>query len=312
MNLNDKTKAITETALTTTLMVAFALIGLYIIPTVIIFYPIPFIVIGVRHGTKYNILAIVASTLIVTMLTNIIIGIILLTSFGFLAISFAYMLKRKYTPSQIMILNCGLALISMLLSITLFDIISGTSFIAQIEFSLNSFFALDLEKINTMGLSNYEISQFKDLLEITKDNMILLIPFSIMVSSVLTTYIVYWGSAAILRRFGYTNIKRPKLKLFNLPRNAILGSLVMILGSMIIKSLNLFYYETIFKNIKALILFVFFLQGFSVFVYFIDKLKFNKIVKVILIAMAVINLPLVALVGFIDVIFDLRKLRRAK
>ncbi|MTI46225.1 DUF2232 domain-containing protein [Sporosalibacterium faouarense] len=311
MNLGEKTRAIAETSITTTLMVAFALIGLYFIPTVIIFFPIPFIVIGVRHGTKYNILALIASSLLIGVLTNLIIGLLMFITFGFLSISFSYMLKRKFKQNNVLIFSFGVALVSILLSITMFDVISGTSLIESMEGYLNDVLTMQVEGLKGLDISSYELSQMEDYMKSLFDYMLVLFPFFILTSAIVTTYVVYWGAVVVLRRFGYKNITLAKFKLFNLPKHIILGSVIMILGSIIIKYIKVLYFESIFINITAIIIFVFFLQGLAVIIYFMDKFKLNKVLKVILVILAIINSAVISLVGLIDVLFNLRKLGKS-
>ena len=54
--------------------------------------------------------------------------------------------------------------------------------------------------LKEMQLSTYEMSMIKDLLIGTVESIIIMIPATIIISSVFIVYLNYWMSTAILRR----------------------------------------------------------------------------------------------------------------
>ncbi len=315
MNVNNSTTALTEAAIIAAIMVVFVLFGIYIFPIVLMIYPVPFIILGIRHGSKYNILSMIASSIIVGMFTDITMAMILFIVFGLLAISLTYMIRRKYNTSQIVMFNTAVALISMLIAVAILNYITGTSLISDIEASLSQVLEIQLNTIKDMGLSSYEIIQMTDVLKTAHSYMILLIPFFLIISSMFSAYINYWLSVVVLRRLGNKQIAIPRFKFFSLPRNIILGAFVIFLASALIRYLEILYYDPILINVIGLLIFVFFLQGLAILVYLIDKLKFYKIIKGALIVLAIINFVFIAILSFIgmlDIVFDFRKLRKSK
>lgn len=310
MNLTNSTKAIIEASITSILMAAFALLGLYIFPTALIFYAIPFIVIGVRHGTKYSIYSLAITSLMIAVITNGITAIMLFVTFGFLAISFGYMIRRKYPPLKILVFNFGIGLISILLALTFYEIISGIKFINGMEEFFSNALNIYVESIKNAGFSSNEVTQMKEVLEEMFDLTTLLVPFLVIASSILTTSIAYWGSAVVLKKFGRKDISMISFKHLRLPKHIILGSVVMLVGSFVIRVLGILYSEAILINTFAIIMFVFFLEGLSVIAYFMDKFKFNIILKILIVILSIINSVIISVVGFIDVIFNLRKIEQ--
>lgn len=313
MNLNNKTTALTEGAIITGLMVVFALIGIYFIPLTTILFPIPFVILGVRHGTKYNTLSLIAASLIIGMIVDVISGAILFITFAPLSIALAYTLKRKYSTSQIVVLSTGVTLISIIFMISFLGIISGVDFLTEIETSFNQTLKLQINAIKSMGISPYEISEMEDMLKATLEYIILIIPSIMIISSVFIAYISLWLSSSILRRLGDKRPVIPKFTRFKLPHNIILGVLIILLGTMALRYFKLLYYETIFINVIVLFSFVFFLQGLAVIIFLMNKMKLNKILRSILIALIIISVPLsfvVSIIGILDNMIDFRKLKR--
>ncbi len=314
MNLNDNTNRLTETAIIITLMTIFIIIGLNFLPLILMLYPIPFVILGVRHDVKHSLVSIIASTILIGILVDIFTGLFILVVFGSSAMVLAYLIEKKYKPYKTIGLSAAISALSVVAIIAIISYISGISFSDQMESFFNEAYNIQVKIMEGMQLSGQQQNQLKDILKYTIDYTILIIPSIIIVFSIFTSYINYWLSVSILRRMGYNNIKQmPEFKYFSLPRNIILGSAVMFFGTMILRYFKFLYYDTILLNIVTILSFVFFVQGLSVIVYLIDKINIHKIIKIILITILIIYFPvsmIISLLGVIDVIFDFRKLRR--
>ena len=315
LNLGEKTTRIAETAIITTFMTLIIIFGFNMFPIIILFYPIPFIILGVRHKTKYNIYSILASSILIGILTDIFTGLLIFLVFGLISIIITYMINKKHRSQDILIGGAIATIVAILISIAIIGYITGISFLSQINATLSESMKLQLEILREMDLSTYELTLFKDFLTVTTDYMIILIPATIVISSVFVVYMNYWMSTAILSRLGHKTVEIPKFMHFRLPSNAIMGSAVIIVAAILFRSMKLFYYETIFINAVVLISFVFFMQGLSVVVFLMNRKKMHKIVKAILIFLIIVNMPLsimVSIIGLLDVVLDFRKLKKVE
>lgn len=163
------------------------------------------------------------------------------------------------------------------------------------------------------GLSNYEMYQTKDILENAYEYMVLVIPSAVIIFSLLTAYLNSILSIFILRKLRYGIVFVPRFSYFKLPSNFILGVIVIYLGVFLLKQLKVFYYETIFINVSALISFAFFLQGLAVLIFLINKSRLNQVGKVIFIVLLILSFPLsaiISMVGFLDIIFNFRGIKK--
>lgn len=315
LNLGNKTKGITEAAIITAFMTILAIIGHLMFPVIILLYPVPFIILGVKHKTKYNIYSILVSSLLIGILIDMFTGIFTFIVFGLLSIVITYMINKKYKPQQILVGSSIVTLISTLISLGVIGYITGVSFLSQINASLTENMMSQLNILKEMELPSYEMSLIKDVLLVTKEYIIIIIPAALIITSVFIVYINYWMATAILKRLGYKTVEIPKFSNFRLPSNIIMGSIVVVVAASLIRYMKLFYYETIFVNTLLLISFVFFIQGLSVIAFLLNKLRIHKIVKVIMIIVIVINVPLslvVSILGLLDVGIDFRRLRKAE
>lgn len=307
---NDKTRSFIETILIITLMTLYVLLGIYFIPVIIILYPIPFIILGIRHGIKYNLIAIVASSILISILIEPFTGLFIFVAFAPLSIFIVYMIKEKKDFHEIFGFSILITIASFLATIFIMGKISGVDFIASIDQSLSETLKAQINMLKDKGLSESEIYNFKDILKNAYDYFSLVVPSTLIIFSGFTAYINYLLSAVILKNLGYGKIDVPKFSYFRLPGNIILGTIVIFLAVFLMKVFKILYYDAIFVNVTVLASFVFFLQGFAVILFSINKLIRNKFLRVLLV---IFMLPLgmfISFIGFLDAIFDFRKIKR--
>ncbi len=315
LNLGEKTTRIAEAALITTFMTLLVIIGYGVFPIIILLYPVPFIILGVRHKTKYNIYSILASSILIGIIVDIFTGALIFLVFGLISIVITYMINKKYRPQQILMGGTITAIVTTLLSMVIIGYLTGTSILTQISTTLMESVKAQLNMLKEMELSSYELSTFKDILLSTVEYAIIIIPTTLIISSAFIVYINYWMSTAILKRLGYKTVEIPRFMYFNLPSNIIVGSIVTIAAALVVRYMKILYYETIFINTLILISFVYFMQGLSVAVFVMNKRKMHKITKAILVFLIIINVPLsliISFVGLLDVVIDFRKLNKVE
>ncbi len=312
MNLEDNTKKMTETALITTLMVILVFIGVYALPIVLIFYPVPFIVLAVRRDIKYSIFSIIASSLIVCMLMDIFTGLFIFLLFGAVAIALAFMMKKGYEPYKTVVISSAVGVFIIVLAINITAYITGVSFISQIESLFNEVINMQTEIIRDINLTQSQITEMTNILKTTFDRFILIIPSVIIICSVLNSYINYWLSSSVLKRLGHKVEQVPSFMYFRLPENIVLGTIVIFGGTLIINYLKVFYYDTLMLNVITILSFVFFIQGLAVITYLLNKIKLNKIVRAISLFFIIVYAPIslmISVVGFFDSLINFRKLK---
>lgn len=304
-----------EIILAIAMAIIFMLIGMYYISWFMFFYPVFFIVIGVRHGLNYNILSLLISNFIIAMVVGIGASICILLAFGPLSIVLSYAIKNRKKSFDIISVSTVALFVSLISIIIIMKGIADVNVITQLEEFFSQTINTQTKVLQDMDLSSYEISKAVDLLEESIEYTILILPSIIMISSLVITYLNYLISALILRVLGYGIISIPKFSRFQLPQNILLGIGTMLLGVFILKSLNLFYYETILMNIVVIVIFMFFAQGLAVIDYKLAERNMAMFLRVLLFIILIVLLPLgwlIAVFGLLDVIIDFRKLRKPK
>ncbi|MBS4536970.1 YybS family protein [Clostridium sp. D2Q-11] len=310
MNLNDKTTMITESAVIVTLMTIFVFLGLYLMPIILFLYPIPFVILGVRHNVKSSMVTMLASFILVAILIDPLTSVFVTVMLGLLAIILPFMINREYSSYNIIVVGTLGSFLSIATTLIVSGYVVGVKFYDMLKLNFDSILNTQKNLLNEMDLSSYQVEEMIDIFSQGFDYTLLIFPTVLILFSLFNTYINYWISAAVLKRLKYKDIKVPIFSNFRLPSNIILGIAVIGIGASIINYYKLFYYDTITLNIYVLAMFIFFLQGLAVIMYLLNKTKIRSILKGFIIGILVLSgglMPIIALIGLVDTIFDFRR-----
>ena len=314
MNLKkNRTKAFLESFLMIGLGTLYILLGINYIPIINILYPVFFVILGVRNGIEYNAVSIIISALLVGAFVDNYTCLFILIAFAPFSIVLNYMIVKRKKASETIIASTITLLVSYVLALTLLSKIAGVTFINELEDSLQLVLKGQLDLLNEMGLSSYQMYETKGLLESMYEYLVLIVPSIIIMFSAIAAYLNSLISILILRKLGYGISQVPKISNFRLPNNIILGMFVIYAGVFLLKFLKIFYYETIFMNVSVLISFVLFLQGLSVIIYFLNRSRLHPAIRFIFIILLIISIPLsaiISIVGFLDIIFNFRGIKK--
>ncbi|MGM0396405.1 MAG: YybS family protein [Bacillota bacterium] len=295
-------------------VVLVGLLSVYLTTFALVLYPVGVVVYGIKNGLNPAAVVITIASLIIGFGTgDLINGIILLVLFGPLSIALVYGMKKRKKPLQVLVTGALVYFTSALVVFYIADTITGLSIIKQLENTFKETLFIQLEMMDGMGLSNYEIDSARRMLEDAYKYIILILPSLLMFMAVLISYINYILTVWLLRKLGIGIIQMPWLHRFTVPNNFGIGVLVMFLGVLIGRSLDGTYYDTIFLNLLVIVGMVFILQGLAVMNYFMIKWKMNAFIRGVVIFMAIAVSPVltaISLIGGVDFVIDFRKLRR--
>lgn len=312
---NNKMKKVIEILLIVSIATVLMLLGIYYMPLqfLIFLYGIPFVVIGIKYEINISIISMILSTFVIGLLTDKLSGLFLLIIFLPLNISLIYTIKSRKKPLEIMAISTVVLIVSFFVIFSIIGDMTGVSIVNQIEEFLTHALNTQLELLEEMDLSSYEMFKLKDTMEDKLKEVLLIIPSTIMIFSLIMTYINYTISVLILRKLGYGIVYIPQFSRFKLPNNILLGIGIMFLGTFILKIFELFHYETIFINITLLASFVFFIQGLAVIDYKLKAKNRNWFLRLLALLFFIILIPLgsiITFLGVLDIIFDFRGIRK--
>lgn len=318
MNRNIKTSSMTEAAMISGILVIFAYISTFLISLLMFFYPVPAIILAKRRGMKYAVLSLVAADLIITMLLGVQIGVSFIVLFSPLAIALSYGICKDENPNKTIMYGAAAFMISFVVMILLMQFLMGINFIQQMVQMTSESFNI-YKEILLKTANNMDADKFKDTLKYIEDTSVVMtsfisqqFPSMLISSSVLMAAINYFAVAKFAKRFKIDIRQHEGLSYFSFPNTFILAMAGLILLSFLLSVFKI-NVVVIQMNLFMVCYMAMFVQGFAVTKFYLYKLNINKLGRTLILISVLLMAGFaqaLALIGIVDLVFDLRKIRR--
>lgn len=216
-------KSTTESGLLVAITVIMALMAVYMPIAGIaaaMLWPLPIIVLIVRHGIKYGILSIVAASVIMSIVISPMSAVHMAATFGPTSLALGYGFYKKLSAARILFYGLIASLAGTFLTAGLAILITGVNPLAMAEQlesmkeAANSAFAM----YGTMGLSAAEIEQSKKEFMTSLEYVTLLLPVVFLLSGMLTAWLNFAVGGKVLRRLGHQVSELPPFDEWRLPK----------------------------------------------------------------------------------------------
>jgi len=309
-----RVRPMVEGGLLAAIVIIFAMVSIYlpIIGSLVsLFLPVPIILLGVRHGYKWSILA----TLVAGIFSAMLIGPLkasVVIGFGLIGIVLGYAFRMNFSPMKTILWSFIAVLISNIALLWLGDLTTGVNFLEEYRV----FIAKIIEEIitidQTKGISEETLAQLVAIKPIMIKIYQMAIPSMILMVCAGETFAIFFIAKVVLKRFGYTIEDFPPFRNWMLPdciAYFFILSLVMIYWGYS-RELAIIYNSGI--NIGLLSGIALLVQGISLFYYVGDKYNLSRVVKGIILLLILSNLFLISVLIYFaiaDIIIDYRRLR---
>jgi uncharacterized protein YybS (DUF2232 family) len=312
---DNNTRALANSALATALSVIIAIIGLFVplLSFASLLWPVPIIIIIKRYGMRYGIYSTVASGLIVGMVSEPLYAVYVIFGFGAVGLAIGFGVVRDYSASKTIIVASLASLASKVLLIFAATEIMGVNPIeVQLE-TMKKAFEFSTEFYNNIGIDKAE--DIKNMFMGSLDLIKITLPAILIFASALDSFLNYTVARVVLKRFKLYLKPFPPFGEWRFPSNVSFGFLLLVALTFIGGYFGLQNTQVIMSNIFLLFNLVFLIQGLSLVYYFLTSKGIGKAIKIILLVIIAFN-QMFALItvfaGLLDVIFDFRKLNKAK
>lgn len=288
-------------------------IGLNLFPIILFLFPLAFIVIGVKFNLRESFMSILMTSLLVGIIVDPPSGIVLFAIFGPMSLLIAYGIRKRKKAVEIIIPSSIVIFVLIIISFMIFGNESGV--LDQLEEDFQSYAGMQMTRLEDMELTNIESFRIMEELENDYQDILAILPSFFIIMSVFISYINYYFSTLILRRLGLGIRDNPQFSEFSLPKNFILGTLIMFLTIYLLNRFDGVSARMIYLNVLFLVVVLFLIQGLSVLDHQLRKRRVNSIIRIIVIAMIIfapLIISIMVIVGMVDLIFDFRKLRKRR
>jgi uncharacterized protein YybS (DUF2232 family) len=317
MNRNIKTSSMTEAAMISGILVIFAYISSFLIPLLIFFYPVPAIILAKRRGVKYAVLSLAAADIIITMLLGVQIGFTFVLLFSPLAIALSYGICKDENPNKTIMYGALAFMISFVVMIFMMQFIMGINFIQQMvemtkeSINMSKEILLKTSTSSNTDKLNETLKYFEDTGKVMTTYVSQQFPSMLISASVVTSAINYFAVGKFAKRFSIDIRPHEGLSNFSFPNTFIMAMAGLLVLSYLLSVFKI-NVNVIQMNIFMICYMAMFIQGFAVAKFYLMKWNVNKFSRVLILMSLLLMAGIaqaIALVGIVDLIFDIRKIR---
>ena len=204
------------------------------------------------------------------------------------------------------------AMTGVALVFLMFWSMTGATFFEVLNLSLNQ---ISIEDVNLssyymMGLGDLEPDAMQLALDNVKEMTKLAFPGTLIVFCLVIAYLNYAMISWVIGKTGKKISVLPPFRVFSLPKNIVIGSLIIYLLSYITVSMGIIDKSLMMFSLELLFTFVFSIQGLAVIFYFGYLKKIPKFILLIVSGIFILTWlgqTFLFLLGLTDLILDIRK-----
>ncbi len=324
MKTQYNTRALVESAIFASITVIIGVLTFYI-PVfyfMSIFWVIPTVIISYKNGFKYSFISGIGASVILMMFIGPLSGLTSFIQIILPGIFFGYFLSKIKKQQNLIICSTAVNIICLLITFCLSAFIVGQDPVVFLNKSIDTVmvqFSASIDQAKTMyqsiGLSKEQIAMLSNMKEMLKFAKQLII-FALLLFGILSSLFNYWLTIKFLKRLKIKVPETEPLSEWHLTQGGLIGVSVLTMGS--IGIVSLVRNEIVFmicSNMLYLLVYWFWFLGIATAAFYIKKNKLPKFLNIFVVFFSITNsilLFLFAIIGYVDAIFDFRKLRVKK
>ena len=305
--------SMTESGLLAAITVVMALIGVYVplLGTVaILMWPLPILILIVRHGLRWGVMAVVVSGLLTAALVEPVVSLRLALAFAPGGIALGLGFRNEWSPVRTLVTGIVASMASKLAALALLFAITGVEPFSMQFDMMEASFDQTIEFYRGVGMSEDQLSEVRTNLTDNLSLMRLLIPLMVVLMGLMDTMVNYWIGGKVLRRLGHDVKTLPPFTEWRLPPVFVYVFAFSLIGAYwgTTRNIDLLYRASL--NLSMLATFAGMIEGISVYFYASKHFRWPKFLTMFIITFVMLNTFLVrilCLVGLFDMVIDYRK-----
>ena len=296
--------------------ILFALVSVYI-PFIGAFvnliWPVPIILLGVRHGYKWSLMATIVAGILIAILLHPLHAVGVAIGFGLTGIALGHCFRRNFTPVASVLAGSAASLVSKMIVLGISAAVLGINPLADHSEARAGAIDQAIELYRNFGMKEEELAKVAESLRAMIDMMKLILPAGFVMASVFDTYLNFIVARAVLRKLGHKIAAFPPFSTWNFTGKALLGFILSLLLLYWGKSRNWELVANAGLNLQVTCSMLFIVQGLSVAAFFAARYNVPRFILWVAGVMALTNgfiMQAFVFAGAFDIVFDFRKLRR--
>ena len=296
--------------------ILFALISVYI-PIIGAFinliWPVPIILLGVRHGYKWSLMATAVAGILIALLIHPLHAVSVAVGFGLTGIVLGHCFRRKYRPVTSVLIGSVASLVSKLIVLGISAAVLGINPLADQSAAMSKAIEQAISVYRSFGMKETDLAQITENMRGMLELMKLILPAGLALASVVDTYLNFLVSRSVLRKLGHHIDPFPAFSRWSLYPVVLYVFIVSVLMLYWGKSRDITWLADAGLNLQVASSMLLMLQGLSMIFFYSLKYQVPKFIRWMLVVFVLSNgfiTQMVVFAGAFDIAMDFRKLRR--
>lgn len=281
-------------------------------PFINLLWPVPIILLGVRHGYKWSMLATVVAGLIIAMLVQPLEAVTVVIGFGLIGIVLGHAFRMEFGPGKTILWGTIASLLSKVALLGIGIASTGINPFDMQGDAMAQMINQTIEIYRNFGIPEDKITELTTNLNTIIKFVEIAFPSAFILGSIVDTFVNFLIAKVVLKKLGHTIADFPPFKHWTLPSYIVyffaVGLVMIYWGQS--REITLLYNSGI--NLYMLASTILLVQGLSLFNYVVDKYNLSRWTRSIILVLILTNGLLAQMVicaGAIDTIIDYRRLR---
>lgn len=305
-----------EGGILSAIAILFALISVYI-PFIGAFvnliWPVPIILLGVRHGYKWSIMATVTAGLLIAILIHPMHAIAVAIGFGMTGIVLGYCFRKNWTPVVSVLLGSVASLCSKIIVLSISAAVLGINPLADHSEAMNKAVEQAIALYRNFGMKESDLEQVAEGMKGMLAMMKLILPAGFALASVVDTYLNFLVSRAVLRKMGHQIGTFPEFRRWNFTVYVLYAFILSVLLLYWGKSREIELLATAGLNLQVVSSILLMIQGMAVVFFHGQKREMPRLILWLFVFMVFTNnliMQIIVFTGAFDIAFDFRRLKK--
>ncbi|MGE5592321.1 MAG: YybS family protein [Betaproteobacteria bacterium] len=303
------TRTLVESALLVAMATIFCVLDAYV-PVFALVYPLPIVVLVVRHGVEAGVWATAVTIAATSMVVGFAQGLTVLAKVGIIGITLAWCIRQRFAPLRTLLLTCVAVAVAMALIFGFGAWLGGFS-LAAVEETFRKSLSSAMDFYRSLGMSETQLQQVQTQMSQFIETAKIILPASIAMAIVGVAGVNYLLARLVLGRLGYKMEEIPPFAKWRVSWPFGWGYIAALVLSMVGQATGVSLLWRAGANLLSLFSTLFLVQGLALAWYLMNRYQLNTAVRILLGVFAVLNptvLQIVSWVGLFDAWFDFRRL----
>lgn len=305
-------KPMVEAGVLAAIAIMFAFMSAYL-PVIGAFihliWPVPIILLGVRHGVRWSIMATIVAGILIAILLHPLHAVSIVVGFGLTGVVLGHGLRQQFAPAKTLLWGSGASLVSSAAVVAIGMIVLGTNPFTLQQDAMAKATEQALDFYRQMGMKEQDLQQMTTTMNSVMDLLKIILPAGFALASVITAYLNLSVARRILKKMGHYVEPFPPFRDWQMPKLSLYAFIVAMLAMYWGHTREITWLYNAGINLQMIAIVFLLVQGMALFYYLADKYNLSRLIRGIILFLVFTNgimLQIVLFAGAMDMAMNYR------